>query len=193
LSAGLGLPADGAAELGADPYQLTGDAARIRTAYLERGYFAVDVQARVARSGDAQVAIFTVVEGSRAITALAISGLPLDVGDDQVRAILALRDGAPFDYRTYDDAKPRLIALLENAGYAHARLDAQVIADRAHGRAAVRLAFDPGPRCRFGEVSVDGVDGVLAGAIRARLAFAPGERYAAAKLADSERAIFGLG
>jgi outer membrane protein insertion porin family len=193
LLAGLALHGDQAAQLGVDPYQLGVDTARIRTAYLERGFFDVDVRARLARSGDAQVVIFTIVEGPRATTALAITGLPPDVGEDQVRAIVALRDGAPFDYEAYDDAKEPLIALLEDAGYAHVRLDARVIADRVHARATVRLAFEPGPRCRFGDVTILGVDGVLAGAIRARLAFEPGDRYAASSLLDSERAIFGLG
>ncbi|MCE9573043.1 MAG: BamA/TamA family outer membrane protein [Deltaproteobacteria bacterium] len=193
---GLELHHDQAAELAVDTSSLVTDTARIRTAYLERGYFAVDVQARIEPRGrdDAdQIAIFTVIEGPRATTVLAISGLPPEVSEAAVRKVLPLADGAPFDYETYDLAKPALVALLEDAGYAHGRVDADVVADRARARATVRLAFVPGARCRFGAIEITGADGALARAIRARLAFRPGDRYSAEALAESERAIFELG
>jgi outer membrane protein assembly factor BamA len=191
-----GLALHRAQEHGAapDPYLVAVDGERIRGAYLRRGYLEVDVRSRVERRGDAASVIYRIDEGPRATTRVVITGLPEDPGLDakQVRAKLPLRDGEPFDYEPYDKAKTALLAAVEDAGYAHATLDAHVVADRAKHEAVVELAFDPGPKCRFGNIDVTGATGRLRDAVRARLAISPGQQFSTAAIARTQRAIYDM-
>jgi outer membrane protein assembly factor BamA len=176
-----------------DPYLVQVDADRIRGEYLRRGYLDVDVRARVERKGDAATVIYTIEEGVRAVTRTVITGLPDDVPVAEVRAQLPLVDGRPFDYDAYDQAKPLLLAVVQDAGYAHARLEASVVADRATHTATIELAYTPGPRCTFGTVDVAGVTGELARAVRERVTFTPGQVYSARALVQTQRNLYGLG
>ena len=176
-----------------DPYLVQVDADRIRGEYLRQGYLDVDVRARVERKGDAATVIYTIDEGVRAVTRTVITGLPSDVPVAEVRAQLPLEDGRPFDYDTYDRAKPLLLEVVQDAGYAHARLEASVVADRAGHTAIIELAYTPGPRCTFGTVEVEGVTGELARAVRERVTFTPGQVYSAQALVQTRRNLYGLG
>jgi outer membrane protein insertion porin family/translocation and assembly module TamA len=181
---------DGAA---VDPYLLGLDTARIRAAYLRRGFFAVTVTPDVEQRGGRQVVTFTVAEGRRAVSRVEITGLPADIAAAEARARVGLGDGAPFDYDAYDAAKPPLADLIENAGYAHVRVTGAVTAEAGGAVAAVRYTVEPGPRCTFGEVRIPPLAPDLAAAVRARLPFATGDRYSAAALAAAQTELYQLG
>ncbi|MGN6110703.1 MAG: POTRA domain-containing protein, partial [Kofleriaceae bacterium] len=177
-----------------DPYLIQVDAERIRGEYLRHGFFSVEVRSRVERSGDAATVVYTVHEGTRAPTRVVIEGLPADpdLSIAKVRAQLPLRDGQPFDYAVYDAAKPMVLAAVTNAGYAHAKLDATIYADRTNHEAVVELRFDPGPKARFGEVEITGVEGALAEAVRARLQFTEGDHYSARAITATQRRLYAM-
>ncbi|HEU4728786.1 MAG TPA: BamA/TamA family outer membrane protein [Kofleriaceae bacterium] len=179
-----------------DPYLLSVDTERIRAAYVKRGFFAATVTARVdpAPGGRGQVVTFTVVEGRRARAAVEIAGLPPEVPAGRARALVALRDGEPFDYQAYDAAKQPLRTLLENAGYARAEVVATVIGDPAAAIARVRYEIASGPRCTFGAIRFTGTSRpALIEAARARLAFGPGDRYSVAALEASQIELYDIG
>jgi translocation and assembly module TamA len=195
LTEGLALSRALAAGRDVDPYELSVDARRIEGAYQRRGFFGVAVGTAVRRRGDAATAVFTIDEGPRArLVRVEISGAPDDapVAAADLRALIPTGDGEPFDYDAYDDAKPRLLAALEDAGYARAHVDARVIADRVHHEAVIQIVVDAGPRCRFGEVRLVGVDGALADAARARLAVRPGAAYSNAAVVASQDALYDM-
>jgi len=183
---------DGAA---ADPYLLGVDADRIRAAYLRRGFFAVTVTPAVESRGGPQIATFTVAEGRRAVSRIEITGLPSDVAPAAARARVELGDGAPFDYDAYDAGKQPLAALVQGAGYAHARVDGAVTSDPTGAVAIVRYTVEPGPRCAFGAVRIGplAVAPDLEAAVRARLPFAPGDRYAPGLLTAAQAEIYAIG
>lgn len=176
-----------------DPYLVQVDADRIRGEYVRKGYLDIAVQSRVERHADQATVIYTIDEGDRAVTRTVITGLPEDLPLAKVRAQLPLVDGAPFDYDTYDLAKPALLAVVQDAGYAHARLDASVVADRANHTAIIELAYTPGPKTTFGEVEVTGATGELARAVRDRVTFAPGQPYQAQAIIETQRNLYGFG
>lgn len=176
-----------------DPYLVQVDADRIRGEYLRKGYLDVEVRPRVERRGDMVTVIYTIEEDVRAVTRTVITGLPADVRVAKVRAQLPLEDGKPFDYESYDRAKAPLLAVVQDAGYAHARLETSVVADRAAHTAIVELAYTPGPKCTFGTVAVTGVTGPLERAVRERVAFTPGQRYSTQALLDTQRKLYALG
>jgi len=193
LRTGLGLGR--ALERGGppDPYLVQVDADRIRGDYLRLGYLEVGVRSRVERKGDVATVTYANDEGPRAVTRTEITGLPDDLPIATVRRELPLVDGQPFDYAAYDAAKPRLLGVIQDAGYARARLDASVVADRAHHTAIVALDYTAGPKCRFGALEITGASGELAQAIRERVAFATGEPYSTRALAETERNLYSFG
>ncbi|HZJ63248.1 MAG TPA: POTRA domain-containing protein, partial [Kofleriaceae bacterium] len=85
-----------------DPYMIQVDADRIRGEYLRKGYLDIDVRSRVERQGEYAKVIYTVEEGERANTKVAITGLPPEIKPTDIRAVLPLQDGKPFDYEAYD-------------------------------------------------------------------------------------------
>jgi outer membrane protein assembly factor BamA len=177
-----------------DPYLVAVDGDRIRGQYLRKGFLEVDVHSRVERHGEAVTVIYRIDEGQRATTRVVISGLPddKDLPWQKVRDKLPLEDGQPFLYEPYDKAKEDLLAVVENAGYAHARLDAKVVADRANHEAVVQLAYDPGPKCKFGKIDIVGAPQELSDAVRDRLAIKPGMQFSSASIAESQRAIYDM-
>jgi outer membrane protein insertion porin family len=176
-----------------DPYLVQIDADRIRGEYLRKGFLDIDVRPRVERKDELATVIYTVEEGERAKTQVAISGLPSDVPASDVRAKLPLADNAPFDYEPYDLAKPLLLGVVQDKGYARAKLDASVIADRTTRTATVDLSYTPGPKCKFGNVEIAGATGELAEAVQDRLALAPGQVYSTQAITQTQRNLYGFG
>jgi outer membrane protein assembly factor BamA len=194
LVAGLALRRTQARRRPPDPYLVQVDADRIRGEYLRKGYLAVDVRSRVEREGDASVVTYTVEEGVRAKTRVVINGIPddADLAVAKIREQLPLRDGAAFDYAVYERAKQSLIGIVKDAGYAHAKLDATVYADRANHEAIIQLDYNLGPKATFGSVEITGVTGDLADAVRDRLQFEQGDRYSTKAITATQRALYGL-
>jgi len=176
-----------------DPYLIQVDADRIRGEYLRHGYLDVDVRAKTERKGDDTTVTYTVEEGVRAKTRIVVTGLPDDVPVAKVVAQMPIKDGAPFDYEKYDLAKPFLLAVAQDAGYAHAVLNASVVADRANHTAVIELAYVTGPRCTFGKVKVVGVTGDLAEAVQDRITFKSGQVYSQSAITQTQRNLYGFG
>jgi len=194
LTSGLALKRAKKRNRPPDQYLVQLDRDRIRGEYLRRGFFGIDVRSRVERAGDAATVIYTVEEGQRAATRVVITGIPEDpdLPLAKVRAVLPLEDGALFNYQVYEEAKPRLLGVAQDAGYAHARLESTVYADRANRLAIVQLDYNLGPKCKFGPVEIAGVEGDLAGAVRARLQFKQGDQYSTQAIAATQRQLYAM-
>lgn len=196
LRAGLGLIR--AKKLGQSfaAYLVALDRQRIIGFYSRRGYFSAAVQSRIARAPSTVDVTFQIAEGKRArLARVDILGLPADAGITvaQLRAIIPLDDGDGFDYEAYDLARPALVAALQEQGYATARVTGQVLADREHAEAVIRLAIELGPLSRFGPIAIDGIEGELARSVRARLRFAEGEQYSPSKVEDTRADLYEYG
>jgi len=193
LIRGLSLGRTAKAERSIDEYQLSLDLTRIEGAYQRRGYFGVVVEPRIERKGDAATLIFKITEGPRATAVVDISGLPPEVPLEEARALVTLENGAPFDYIPFDTAKAPLLALVENAGYAHAQLSATVLANRVAHKAILRYSFELGPKVTFGAIEIVGTTGNLAEAIKRRAALQPGDTYSTNAVTQTQLAIYSIG
>lgn len=195
LTSGLALQRAKKNKRPADQYLVQLDGERIRGEYLRRGYLGIDVRSRVDRAGDAATVIYNVDEGQRATTRVVITGIPSDpdLPISKIRAQLPLEDGAPFDYAKYELAKPMLLGVVQDAGYAHAKLKSVVLADQAKRLAIVQLDYELGPKCKFGPIEIQGVTGDLEEAVRGRLQFATGDRYSNAAISATQRQLYGMG
>jgi translocation and assembly module TamA len=176
-----------------DPYLIAIDADRIRGEYLRKGYLDVDVRSRVERKGDDATVTYTVEEGVRAGTRISFHGLPAEVPVAKILDKLPLKDGQPFDYDAYDLAKPLMLGVVQDAGYAHASLESSVIADRANHTAVIDLAYVTGPKCTFGQVKIIGATGELADAVSHRITFQAGQVYSQAAIVQTQRNLYGFG
>ena len=68
-----------------------------------------------------------------------------------------------------------------------------MFADRVRHIAVIRLVIEPGPRSRFGALELNGVDGDLAEAVRARLRVREGDPYSPSRIAESRAALYEMG
>ena len=194
--AGLGLVYARATGQPFGRFLVAQDERRIASYYVRRGFFAAAVSSAVTDAAGAADVEFTIVLGARAtLVRVDVVGLPPDAGVSAaaLRALVPLADGAPFDHDVYAEAAPRVPEALQAAGYARAKVEGVVLADRARAEAVIRLTVELGPLTRFGEVEVRGVPPGLEGAVAARVGFAAGDRYRPAALDDARAALYGLG
>lgn len=180
-----------------DPYQLSLDTKRIRGAYLRMGFFEAKVESRIDHEDNAEIVVFTVVDGPRAKSRVSVTGLPKELPEDRVLAKLELKENAPFDYDLYDDGKEVVKAMVEETGYPYVDLDESVVTVDRKERVAVasyRVVLS-GPRATFGEVTITGLGDhpALDTAIRGRLSFRVGDLYSPKALAETQRSLFDLG
>jgi outer membrane protein assembly factor BamA len=121
-----------------------------------------------------------------------VSGLPPKLAES-TRDALQLRRGDRFDEALYEGSKQAVIELLQEDGYAHARVEGAVRIDRERHSADVRLLASPGPRCRFGQVQIEGAADSLAAMARAMTMIDPGDAFSPAAIRGARRAVFASG
>ena len=177
-----------------DPYAVKTDTERLRGQYLRDGFLEIDVQSRIDRNADAATVVYKIDEGTRANALVKITGLPDDpaLPVAKVRAQMPTPDGMPFNYQVYDDSKQKVLGVVQDAGYAHAKLDATVQGDLPTHTAVVTYAITPGPKCTFGTITIKGIDGDLKDSIVSRLHFKKGDTYSTSAVAATQRDIYGM-
>lgn len=179
-----------------DEYQLQLDTQRIIGVYQKLGYFAVEVKTRIDKqpNSDAARLVFLVAPGKRATVHLEFFGMPENIDYKKVHSAVGIKEGSPYDYELFDASKEPLGDLLQDFGFAHARLEGTTIADKARSRATIRYVVDPGPRSTFGAVLLIGIEkGILSDAVLARIAFVPGQQFSHQAIVDTQTAIYGIG
>ena len=180
-----------------DPVLVDRDVKRIRSYYQRQGYFSARVIDTDVRDLGERVEVrFEVIEGKPAeVIGVDITGLPERVRNDpEIVAIESSLEGERiFDNQRYLEAKSRLRERLGARGYAWADVDGVVRVHRDKRIASIEIQARPGPLVRFGEVRIDGLDQVPEEAVRARLAWEPGDVYDPAKLDETRSQLYELG
>jgi outer membrane protein assembly factor BamA len=175
------------------------DLDRIERWYLARGYYG----ARVTNTGlvkneqERQVAIsITVQEGEPVlmvrITVTGLAGLDARLQREVSRAI-ELHPGEPFDEAFYERSKRALLEALQEGSYAKAAVEGSVQVDPVRKLARVEIRVSPGPRCRFGNVAVEGNRNLPALPIVAAASIKRGQPFSLSALRDARYAIHALG
>ncbi len=150
------------------------DLERVLRFYRARGYYAAKVvevryqpeqvagksAAGRCEGPDCRIdVVIAVDEGAPAsIEALSVTGLSqLPEGiQAAARAAVALHEGGLPDEALHDQSKANIARTLRAAGWAGARVQGRVELDPARQRAKVIYAVEPGPRYRFGRLSIRG-------------------------------------
>jgi translocation and assembly module TamA len=177
-----------------DTVALERDRRRIETYYHERGFFSAEVTHVALREvGRNRVdVIFHMQEGAPSVlTDVMIQGAPEAPTGDLARAVadrpavhepalrrlIALPLNKRFRYERYEIGEELIGQALRLAGFAHAQVRGRVAVDRVARRVGVRYELDPGPRVRFGEVRVMGLESLPESVVRNRIAWSPDEIF----------------
>ncbi|HVV87074.1 MAG TPA: POTRA domain-containing protein [Kofleriaceae bacterium] len=178
------------------PFLVAQDRMRIEGYYLRHGFLGVAIEPTIERHGKRADVTFNVTEGKRAkLARVEFHGLPSGsyVKEADLRKLIPLDDGDPFDYQVYEEARPKIPLALAEAGYARAKVEGVVLADRQRSRVVIRLDVDLGPRTRFGDVKLVGVPAGLEDAVRNRLKIGPGKLYSPRALEDTRSLLYEMG
>lgn len=181
-----------------DLHAIDADIRRIKTFYQSKGFFATSVTGPTLRPLDKESTEvhFAVDEGPPTlIDSVTITGAPLaqDATEEVLRARLLSRPGERFDYDHFLASKDALLHCLIERGFAYAEVKGSVSVNTQRREADIALAVDAGPRSRFGETSVSGLQRVPRSAIMNRLTWTPGALFDSNKLAQTKARLYALG
>ncbi|MEZ4253794.1 MAG: POTRA domain-containing protein, partial [Polyangiales bacterium] len=128
----------------------------------------------------------------QSVDLVGIDALPAKI-QRRLRRAIEVEVGERFDEAAHDATKEALAVVLAEASYARARVAGRVAIDRPAREARIRYEVDAGPPCVFGEVRVEGADGLPVEAIADATRLSRGEAYSSEDLREAQRAVFDLG
>lgn len=114
-------------------------------------------------------------------------GLDLALEKRLVEGRFGLREGAPFTETAYEEARRRILTLLTDSGYAHAKVEKRSFVDVRASRATVAYSISTGPKCTFGDIKIVGLGNIPDFVVRRGLGFDKGDDFSTATLAEAER------
>jgi translocation and assembly module TamA len=113
---------------------------------------------------------------------------------DEARRALGLSPGAPAVATDVLAGGERLLAALEDLGFAFARLERPIAyEDPTHHVLDVRFRVETGSSMQIGEIRIDGLRDVHEALLRRRLLLRTGETYSATKVERARRSLLDLG
>ncbi len=117
-----------------------------------------------------------------------------DAGAAATNAKSALRSGDIFTEEHYEKVRVAIQRELTNRGYAYARVEAQARVElsadqREDDVADVTYTIEIGPRCTFGQVTLEGLETIPEWQVRPALGFEEDDPYSTNKLEEAEVAL----
>ncbi len=184
-----------------DPTVLARDLERIERAYRARGYYEAKViAARVIHVDDHYVRIeIEVQEGKpvrvRRLEWPGLGSVPLEAFEATSAATKAkeLEEGDIFDEARFEADKRNVERALRARGFAFAKVEGKARVDVAQHMADVFYTVSPGPRARYGSISIVGLKNIPEGPVRDALELDENAAYSSTELEDAERALDNLG
>ena len=169
------------------------DAIRLRLYYWQRGYreAQVDTAGRTAVPDQIRLT-FTIDEGRPVLVdSIAVIGGG-DLADLSLLEDLPLRRGQPLNGLLIEATRDTLEGRLHDRGYAHALVLLRTDLPRGTYSATVTFDVDPGPRVRFGPVTIVGNDELSETVVHRMLGFSEGDPYSTSRILDAQRNLFSL-
>jgi translocation and assembly module TamA len=175
------------------------DLQRVKAFYADHGYFDARVVGQEVRpskkKGGVDVTIRVQENSPTKINAVPFAGFPGDV-EARGRKVAASRDVEPgevFGYAGYADVKGLLADRLKEDGYAYGEVGGGVEIDRDKHSAAIHFEGKPGPKVRFGHITVEGNGPIPAWKLLNRATFKPGDGYDPHDIATTQGRLYDLG
>ncbi len=175
------------------------DIDRVERWYRARGYYQArvkDVDFERDQSDREMRITITLSEGEAVLVErIALGGLQELSAElrAEARGAVLLRVGERFDEAIYDASKQSIALALKNGSYAKVEVSGRVMIDPEKKRAVVLFQVVPGPRCRFGQIRVEGHAHLAPEPIAEATLIEPGEPYSESRLTEAQQAIYQMG
>jgi outer membrane protein assembly complex protein YaeT len=177
-----------------DRLSMLEDVVRIRRYYRLRGFFQAKVSPRVTRRGDRVTLTITIAEGRPTMVRrvrIMFYGLFPAAWVATVKKLSRLKAGQRLDLTAYRRGKQAIALFLANRGYAQSQVLGRVVVSLTQRTAWITLRVTPGPRFRFGPVTMDR-DRLNPTTLRRALTFAPGQVFSVDKMKASRLRLLNL-
>ncbi len=181
-----------------DPDLVEADVQKLSDLLLSEGFFSGSVKSEVTRrdKGRKVDVAFLVDEGpATTVARVNVKGLDTLAPDmrERMEKAARVRAGDRFRAESYNETKRNFLLLLQDNGYAQAKVEGEVRVDRNKHEAEVFVTVDRKKFMRFGPVALKCLEGTDPRVIRSRLVFAPGQPYRLSEILQSQRNLFSLG
>jgi outer membrane protein assembly factor BamA len=178
-----------------DRTELRRDVLRIRVFYWMRGYRQATVDTTIAERGDGQVAVtFKIVEGQPTLVRnvnVEQTGSVLTTAE--INRLVELQRGKPFSLIALDSSVARIRMVLQDRGYADARVDTATAVDTAAKLGDATITVNPRSTTIVGQITIKGSKDVSERTIRNSLSFRTGDLFRRTDLAASQRRLYESG
>jgi outer membrane protein assembly factor BamA len=178
-----------------DRTELRRDVLRIRVFYWMRGFRQATVDTVVARRSSEQVAVtFRVAEGSPTLVrAIRVTEQDSVLTGAEISRVVALEPGKPFSLLALDSTVARIRSVLQDRGYADARVDTTTSVDTTARLADATIKIDPRWLVHVGEIVIHGSKSVSERTIKRSLSFRTGDLFRRADLSATQRRLYETG
>ncbi|MCP4408738.1 MAG: outer membrane protein assembly factor BamA [Gammaproteobacteria bacterium] len=185
-----------------DPYNpatLEDDLLRLRKHYFDRGY--LDATATVLKvheepEKNAVEIEIAIEEGAVTVVKAVRLGGDLPPGfpaQESVLDGLPLIAGSYLDRKDFDRSKSRLLLLMQDLGYARARVIPETEVNRERNTAITTFVLFPGGLTKFGQFTFSGNKELPERVARRQIHLQEGETYSAKWLKDNQGYVYDLG
>jgi translocation and assembly module TamA len=172
------------------------DRQRLQQALRSRGHYAAEVGVAIDPDAEPVQVRFEIDPGP----SYRFRDVSLDVAPTEPAPSLpsleelGIAPGEPAVSQAILDAEAALLARARSQGHALAELgERRAVVDHPADAMDLTVALRPGPRVRFGDIRVEGLETVEEDAVRRRLPWRPGEVITAERLAAGREALFDSG
>lgn len=171
---------------------------RIKNRYNKVGYWDAivrDPRLTKNRENASVQIVISITEGPmRTLSGVTVSGNN-SITSEEIRKLLPIDNGAPFDRADLVDFEQRLRELYVNRGYLYATSQIELLVESLPRRmpTTVNVVVREGPRVKIGEITISGLIHTQAKVVNRELTFAPGDWYSPAELEQSQRNLINLG
>jgi outer membrane protein insertion porin family len=178
-----------------DRMELRRDVLRIRVFYWLRGFRQAAVDTVVKQRSDDEVEItFRIAEGPPTLVrAVHVNQLDSVLTLGQIEKVVSVDSGKPFNLLELDSTVARIRNVLQDRGYADARVDTSTAVDTVARTAEATIRINPRWEVHIGEILIRGNKTVSERTIRNSLSFHTGDLFRRVDLSTTQRRLYESG
>ena len=174
------------------------DIARLTSVLESEGYYDADLDETIDRTQEPYRVTITIKPGTRYVFAPPIiipvagyAGADWSPGEAENHGLEA---GDPARAAAILNAETAVIEARQRSAWPFARItDRRVVVDSASKRVSVTYTLDPGPFCRFGDVTILGLEHIQPSYVRRRLLWTEGDPYDQRMVEKTRRELIASG
>lgn len=175
-----------------DPVTFDWDKKRIERLYESEGFYRVQVKKRKQETKRGIRLRFLIDEGEPAfVESIRITSEKGELWSE-VTAELPLNEGSRFREEDYRESATLISRRLQQAGYARAKVLRSAELSRNRKKVEVIYQVSRGELCRFGKISIEGLEKVRPELVRREIQLLPYQRWSLSEMALARSRIVGL-